>query len=387
MRVLRQTGFPQDTDLAKFPDGQIQNQTEAVPGTPVVREVYGDVLTNLYNLLKITGETATGTEDSDTSQYQIISALKKFANELNDVQKVLTLDGTVWRVNFDIDLLPDKYVFWAKTSDAYDPGETYTFEGTGSNSYSLTSDTGFGVSTDVFVVIDQSGVKVIDFGAITNATETVANPFGNPLTFNDSPTMHYLNDGKILKDEPSINDVQTVIQVFASNVNLLVTDAILFKGKLLVLVYDTALQTYQFYSFPVGDLTTPTLVTLTGFSFPVAVDRQPYLYCDGTLLYLTNNSGNSVNDYDFNSLSFDEIGNEITLSSSFSIDPSFDKTTNAFISGSDLYTFVNNDLEKYTLPGGVRTQLGNYNNANGIVFKFNGATYYTSGEVGLKWSI
>ena len=51
MRVLKNLNVPQDEDAAKFPDGQIQNQTATVAGTPVVREVYGDILTNRLSII------------------------------------------------------------------------------------------------------------------------------------------------------------------------------------------------------------------------------------------------------------------------------------------------------------------------------------------------
>lgn len=386
MRKLNQLPVPQDTDLAKFPSGTIQNQTDLVEGTPVVREIYGDVLTNLYKLLDITGETATGTEDSETSQYQIIDALKKFANELNDLQQVVSLVGSTWTVNFNIDLLPDNYVFVGKVSDNYVSGTSYTFEGTGVNSYGMVSDTGFNASDVVLIVIDQSQVKFINLTYITGEN-TINTPFGAPISYNEGNTVHYLSDGKIVTDNPSIDDIQQTIRVDESNSNLNLIDCIIFKSHVLCLVLDTSTVTYAFYQFDLGTYTGVFPVILTGFSFPVGVDNQPYMYCDGVNVYLSNNSGNSVNDYDFHKLNYNPDDVELIFISSFSLDAAFEKTTNSFITGEFLFTFIAGQLNKYNFSTGIKTEVGTYNTNNGVVFKQNGNTYYTNGDTAVKWNI
>ena len=111
MRTIKTTGFPQDTNLNKFPDGQINNETDTQEGTPVVREIYGDVLTNIYKLMRDSGVTANGNEDSETDGYQLLEAFKKFSNELNDIRQLATVQGTNINLNFNIDFLPDNYVF------------------------------------------------------------------------------------------------------------------------------------------------------------------------------------------------------------------------------------------------------------------------------------
>ena len=48
MRTIRDLPIVQDGNNTLFPDGQIKNETATDPGTPVVREIYGDVITNIY---------------------------------------------------------------------------------------------------------------------------------------------------------------------------------------------------------------------------------------------------------------------------------------------------------------------------------------------------
>jgi len=52
MRTIKNLAVPQNSD-PKFPFSTIQNETDVLDGTPVVEEIYGDVLTNLYKLLQV----------------------------------------------------------------------------------------------------------------------------------------------------------------------------------------------------------------------------------------------------------------------------------------------------------------------------------------------
>ena len=83
MRVIKNLTVPQNTD-SKFPFSTIQNETDLVDGTPVVEEIYGDVLTNLYKLLQATGVTPTGTQDNDETQYQI--AFKEISSNIQSLK-------------------------------------------------------------------------------------------------------------------------------------------------------------------------------------------------------------------------------------------------------------------------------------------------------------
>jgi len=48
-------GIAKNTDTTKFPDSTIKNEVDGDEGTPVVEEIYGDVLTNIYKLLRLSG--------------------------------------------------------------------------------------------------------------------------------------------------------------------------------------------------------------------------------------------------------------------------------------------------------------------------------------------
>ena len=48
MRTIRDLPIVQDGNNTLFPDGQIKNETATDPGTPVVREIYGDVNLSIW---------------------------------------------------------------------------------------------------------------------------------------------------------------------------------------------------------------------------------------------------------------------------------------------------------------------------------------------------
>ena len=109
MKTLSQQTFVKEVSAA-HPFGAIINETDTNDGTPVVREVYNDHLVNHYKLLEKVGMTANGQEDSETNGYQIIEALEKLPNKLNDIEQILTKSGSVWSINLPIELLPNNIV-------------------------------------------------------------------------------------------------------------------------------------------------------------------------------------------------------------------------------------------------------------------------------------
>ncbi len=76
MRTIKQLSVPQNTAI-NLPDGGIKNETDTEDGTPVVEEIYGDILSNNYKLLEEVGIDPTGTQDNEDTQYQI--AIKESA--------------------------------------------------------------------------------------------------------------------------------------------------------------------------------------------------------------------------------------------------------------------------------------------------------------------
>lgn len=150
---------------AKFTDGTVLNETVSNNGTPVVEELYGDVLTNIYKIIRSVGLVPNGSQDSEETSYQLLAALQKFTNTQNDIERVVSLVGSVFSVDIDFTYLPNKYLMIGKVVGNYGAGP-YTIKGTKATpTYTFTSPTGFSTGDDVLLVLNQSGVVGLKFAA------------------------------------------------------------------------------------------------------------------------------------------------------------------------------------------------------------------------------
>lgn len=385
MRTIKNLAVPQNDD-AKFPFSTIKNETDTEEGTPVVEEIYGDVLTNLYKLLQATGVTPTGTQDSDDTQYQILEALKKLPNTLNDIEQILTLTGTVWSIPLPIELLPNKYFFYARATDAYANGGTYTFKGSGATSYPFTS-SGFKAADELLLILDTSGVRAYSLAFLDSISDEIYTVMGLPIAFNDSNKMYYQSGGNLVSDTPSINYLENIIRVDVSDGTVLVNDILISNGYVLCFCLIPSTNTYFFRQFALTDLSVSVAVTLSGTSFANASNFSPYVYMKQATVYVTNAMNSSANDYSITKLIYNVGSATLTLSSSLDLDATFVKTSNAVVKNELLYTLITGVLTSYSLTTGTKTVLGDYGSINGNLFGFNGKTYFSSGEVSRAWTL
>jgi hypothetical protein len=383
MRTIKNLAVPQNDDV-KFPFSTILNETDTNDGTPVVEEIYGDVLTNLYKLLQVVGITPTGTQDSDTSQYQILEALKKLPNTLNDIEQILTLTGTVWSIPLPIELLPNKYFFVARASEAYSNGGIYTFEGSGATSYPFTS-SGFKASDEVLIIIDQSGVRAYSLSFLESISDEIFTVMGLPIAFNDSNKMYYQSGGNLISDTPSINYLENIIRVDVSDGTVIVNDILISNGYVICFCLIPSTNVYFFRQFALTDLSVSAAVTLVGTTFGSTSNFSPYVYMKQGFVYITNSMNTSANDYSVSKLTYNAGTAQLTLASSLDLDVTFVKTSNAVVKNELLYTLVTGVLSSYSLTTGTKVLLGDYGSINGNLFGFNGKTYFSSGEVAKSW--
>lgn len=388
MRVIG--NLPIDKDSAvKYPFGAtVKNETDTENGTPVVREIYSDILMNLYRLLEVTKITPTDAEDSKETQFQIVQALQRLTNVQNDIEQVLSKSGNIWSVPLNLAILPNKYVLFARASENYESGVLYLFKGNGTGaddlSYSFTSD-GFISGDELMIVIDTSGVRAYNISKLNIAPETVFPVLGNPVSFNSLSEMRYEDNGSLLSDLPSTDYLEGVIRVDVSDATVLVTDILIIKGRAVCLCYSVSGNTYFLRQFTLSDLSESDAVTATGI-FGTGTDRSPYIYTDGTYIYLTNDANNSANDYAIRKLDYNASTPAVTTISTVNIDNSFVKTSNAVVKGDFLYTLTGGVLESFNLTTGAKLTLGQYN-AVGRLFQLGGEIYFGVGEVAQRWDI
>lgn len=391
MRTVKHlpNGIGKETDLAKFPDSTIVNETENNDGTPVVREIYGDILTNFYKILRLTKETANGGEDNEVNGYQLVNALRKFTNELNDVEQQLNLTDDQFSINLDLSILPNKYVCFARAVEDYVSSNTYTFTGSNDGELPFLAPVPFKSGDVVLLVIDTSAVRaysIVPAAASTVQTE-IYTPFGLPVAYNNSDKIWYQEEGFLLSNLPETHDLQAAIRVAATDGTLLVYEMLVINSFVYCLVFAPNTQIYRVYRFALSALNTPSLVTIIGGAFPVGLDNKPNVYTDGETLYITNQTGNSVNNYTLSKYTFDHNAGTLNYSGSINIDPSFTKSTNCIIKSNNLYELVNGQLNKYDLGTGVKSFIGVFTGNIGLLFNFKNNGYFSSGEISKLWNL
>ena len=386
MRTIKNLDVPQNSE-AKFPFSTIQNETDTLNGTPVVEEIYGDLLTNIYKLLQSVGITPTETQDSDTSQYQILQALKQLPNSLNDIEQVLSLTGTTWSVSgsFPFDFLPNKYFLFARASDNYVGGVNYNFQGYGGGDIPFTSN-GFKASDELLLILDIDEIRAYSLSALYGTKEEVFSVLGQPLSYNDSDKMYYFEDGKLFSDSPSVDDLQLLARNYFEDSTFEIVDMVIISGYVLCLGIGATLP-YYFIQFPLNDLIDLQLVSVLGDTLGGSTDYKPYLYVQNSQnVFVSNELNQSADDNKFTRLFYNPLTSTLTYANVYEYENSFTKTTNAVVIGNSLvYTLISGNLKRYVYDGSTVDDLGTFPNALGRLINFNGNVYLLNGEVAKKW--
>lgn len=381
MKVLGNLTVDKDSSV-NYPFGaNIQNETDTINGTPVIREIYGDVLMNLYRILELTNVTPNGIEDDKTTQFQLVEALKKLPNSLNDIEQVLTLSGSVWTVPFDLSILPNKYFFIARASDNYTSGTT--FKGTGATEYNFTSN-GFKASDELLVIIDSSNVRAYSLSKLSEAPEYLPTIIATPLRFNSTNELYYFDSGKLYKNL-QVWDLQNSIRVDQSDGTLVLKNAFIMQNHVVCVVKNSS-NNYEFYAFDLLDLN--TVITLnTDIVQTPSVDYEPQFYANDSYLFVTNDANTNTNDLSYNSLLFDEDLYTLNYAGDSVFDASFEKDQNGTVYQNELFTLISGELNKFNLNTGVKTALGNFPAISGYLFNLNDNLYLNQTNIAHKLNL
>lgn len=386
MRTVNQIGAVFNND-PQLPYGGIKNETDTEDGTPVVEEVIGDLLTNSYKLLQTVGIEPTQTQDSDSSQYQILEALKLLPNSLTNIEQVLSLTATTWKVNFDIDKFPNKTCFVATATENYVAGTVYNFIGNGVANYGFESN-GFKASDLVLIVLDQSKVKAYSLTSIGATSTDVFTVMGTPLAYNDTNVMMYQDNGKLMNDTPMSYGLENIIRANVSEGTVVVLEMFVINGYVLCFCNTPSLNTYFFRQFNLNDLTVSYPVSIVGATMGSTTDFLPYVFCgssNGGTVYVTNNMNTVLDDAVLSRLIYDPLFGTLTFSGNGFLNNTFKKTTNSVLASSSLLTLISGELNSFNTLTGTKSAINTYSGVVGRVFKFNGSTYFSSGEVAKKW--
>lgn len=382
MKVLGNLTVDKDSSV-NYPFGaNIQNETDTINATPVIREIYGDVLMNLYRILELTNVTPNGIEDDKTTQFQLVEALKKLPNSLNDIEQVLTLTGSVWSVPFDLSILPNKYFFIARASDNYTSGTT--FKGTGATEYNFTS-SGFNASDELLVIIDSLNVRAYSLSKLSEVPEYLPTIIATPLRFSEGNELYYLDSGKLYKNL-QVWDLQNSIRVDQSDGSLVLQNAFLMQGHIVCVVKNPTTVNYEFYAFSLLDLNTVIVLTTDVVQTP-SDDYLPEFASNGKFIFCTNNFNTSNVDNKINVLVPDFNENTINLSYTVELDVSFVKTDNFTALNDKLYTFETNSLSAFDRSSGGITVIGTFPAISGYLFTLNDNLYLNQTNIAHKLNI
>ena len=388
MKVLGQIAEIINKDIDnKYPFGaNIRNETDTIFGTPVVREIYGEIIMNLYKLLELTNETPTGTEDNDTTQYQIVNSIKKLANDINDTVEVMQLDGTQFSLNIDFSILPNNFIKIVRASESFNLALDYSIIGTDENEYLFSSVGGFNSSDLVLLIFETSG-NVTAYSLTKSTTDTnVYTPFGSPLAYNSGSIMMYQNDGVLINQGLQITDYESIIRTQLSDVSLIVKDIFKINGSTIFTVTKPSDNTYL-KVFHVTGVSNPIELIPSGNVSPFSNEETPVILCDGAFLYISNGSGSMVNKYTVDAYQIVVGSNTLTFASRVDLDYSYLAVENAIVKSGFLFEFNSGQLDKYNLSSGAKTNVVNLGSVNGQIFMFNGNAYLTTGEIGTKLNI
>jgi hypothetical protein len=380
MKVLGNLTVNKDSS-ENYPFGaNIQNETDTVNGTPVVREIYGDVLMNIYRLLELAKITPTNTEDNDTTQYQIVESLKKLPNSLNDIEQVLTLSGSVWSVPFDLSILPNRYFFIARASSDY-VGST-TFKGSGTLELPFTS-TGFNASDELLVIIDTTAVRAYSLSKLSQAPEFLNTINSYPLRYNSSSELYYFQNEKVFKNFQII-DLQNKIRVFKSDGSLKLINVNIMKNNAVCVVFNPSTDNYEFYAFSMLDLNTVIEVS-TDIVQTFGDDYEPLFYCNNDYMFATNSCNTRIDDLFLAKLYFDSDNYTLNYVSQNEYDDALEKKENGCIYDNKLYIINDSgNLSIFDINTGFELSTINYTGILGYIFNYNDVLYINQNNIAYK---
>lgn len=375
---------------ASKPFGAIINETNTQDGTPVIREIYNDIIINHYKTLQLAGITPDGTEDGEIDgiggvpKYQLVEAIRKLPNLLNGIEQVLSFSVGVWSIPVNLDLLPDKYIFICRATEDYTSG---TFKGTTGTVYTFTSP-GFLASDEVLVIVDQSQVRAYSLTPQTDPgynVDIVYTQMGLPLGYNDNETLYYQESGALLTDLPSASYIEDVLRTDLANIEISLLEMFIYQNYLLCVVFDPSVETYLFRQFTLADLSESDPVALSGATIPTGSDFEPYFYSDGENVYITNEHGTTNIDNDVSVFAYNPGIANLVFQATISLDVTFVKTTNAALKDKKLYVLSEGNLRSHDVNTSAVVNLGTFTGTTGTLFNYLGNIYHATGEIARKW--
>jgi len=147
-----------NSDPANYPDGRIKDNTGTGNGTPVNRNVYGDLHANISKAMRLYGIAPTELPDNETNGYQIIDAFVALASK-NDFIYSLTTDGTKLNVGIKLAFMKENEFLICKA--AANKGAETTITGIDPGDFAVAYSGNFKTNEYVRLIKTNVGVSII----------------------------------------------------------------------------------------------------------------------------------------------------------------------------------------------------------------------------------
>lgn len=393
MRTIKNQTPVHNTDYTKFPDGGVKNETDTNEGTPVVEEIYGDLFSNIYAYLRERGIVPNEIQDNQLNGYQLISALKRNVNELNDIERILVKNSVnSWSIDLDFSLVPDKYFIFARASESIDLSLENTITDSKGEVFPFTPSVSFNQADEVLLIIDKSSFV----RAYPLSSEQSSDSDNNRLLFNlmdlplyystvlDNEPIWYYDSGILFSDSFNSFDILSVVKR-QFDINHEIQEVFKIGEKFIFVVFDTVNLAYKFLNCLVNDFENLKEFSLSGFGVAEGGDFNMFTYCDGKNLYFTNGANSVEDDFDVISAVINLDNNSLTFNFRVDLKISFQKSTNVVADAEKgLISFVNGFFKQFTFAGDSLDIGNGYPGNLGMIHKVNDSFYFTNGEVSKK---
>jgi len=158
MIALNSNSNVDNSDLTNYPDGRVKDNDGSGNGTPVNRNVYGDLHTTISKLMRLYAIIPNGLPDNETNGFQIIEALSALASK-NDFIYPMTTNGTVLNVGIKLSSMKDNEFIVCLAN--FNKASETQITGIGAGSFTIAYSGSFKTNEYVRVIKTVSGVSII----------------------------------------------------------------------------------------------------------------------------------------------------------------------------------------------------------------------------------
>lgn len=389
MRTIKNLPVPKEQDLIKFPNSTILNETDTNDGTPVVREIYGDFITNIYAFLVDRGIIPNEIEDNEVNGYQFLDALKLNVNKLNDVRRVLEkVSKNVYRIDIDFNIISDRYPIFVKSPEnilliEYFNKIIYLEDSKGVRKIINFNKQVFSGDELLFIISDEvTAVNLIHNDLYEDKVEL--NIQGVPLSYSTSNLNDYMSDNTLIYNDGSSIDLSQFLDV-----NIIVRDIVLLNDFYFIFCIDSSNDKLHLYKYKRGDNNVEEIL-IQGINDN---NQTPGLRTSSTQMYVFKNNiafshkgGNVFNPYIISMFNYGGSNllkhvSDVTLDNSFSGSSSY-FMENDFIIMADT---LSQDLYKYNFSGGKESIYKIKQNVVNLYTKNSIDRYIQVDETAVKW--